>query len=208
MDNDGQVMQAAARTFHPPRAASVVATHTIDASPRRGEAESFVRRAFARRFGAHVPAFAPNLMLLEAEARIVAVAGWRPAAGDALFLERYLDAPVEQAVSRIAGHTVPRARIVEVGNLAAGKLGGSLHVIAVLADHLLRQGYEWVVFTATSELIGMFARLGLPLPVVARADPARLGAAASAWGSYYEAGPIVVAGRIRFAVERFGRDAS
>lgn len=200
-------MRAAARTIHHPRAASVVTTHTVDASPRRGDAESFVRHAFARRFGASVPAFAPNLMLLEADERIVAVAGWRPAASDALFLERYLDAPIERAVSHLAGHAVPRQRIVEVGNLAAGKLGGSLHVIAVLADHLVRLGYEWAVFTATSELVAMFARLGLPLPVVARADPVRLGAAASAWGSYYETGPIVVAGRIRLAVERFGRGA-
>ena len=76
-----------------------------------------------------------------------------------------------------------------------------------LAEHLHHRGYEWVVFTATRELIGIFARLGLPLPVVAPADPARLGDGASAWGSYYDTGPIVVAGRIRLAVERFARAA-
>lgn len=185
----------------------MVATHTVHSSPRRGEAEAFVRDVYERRFGAIVPAFAPNLMLLEAGDRVVAVAGWRPAAGEGLFLEHYLDAPIERAVSRLAGHVVDRARIVEVGHLAAGKPGASLHVIATLADHLLRLGYEWVVFTATRELVGIFARLGLPLPVVARADPARLGEAASTWGSYYDAGPIVVAGRIRLAVERLGRVA-
>lgn len=50
MDEQGQVMRAAARTIHHPRAASVVTTHTVDASPRRGDAESFVRNIFVRRF--------------------------------------------------------------------------------------------------------------------------------------------------------------
>ena len=75
-------------------------------------------------------------------------------------------------------------------------------MIATLSDHLHGLGYEWVVFTATRELIGIFARIGLPLPVVARADPVRLGTTAAAWGSYYDRDPIVVAGRIRLAFER------
>ena len=68
-------------------------------------------------------------------------------------------------------------------------------------------GYEWVVFTATQELIGIFTKLGLPLLALAKADPARLGSAADDWGSYYDAAPVVVAGRIRIALERFGSAA-
>nr|WP_265944445.1 thermostable hemolysin [Dechloromonas sp. A34] len=58
------------------------------------------------------------------------------------------------------------------------------------------------VFTATGELIRIFAKLGLPLLALAPADPARLGSEAGAWGSYYETAPVVVAGRIRWAFER------
>ena len=36
---------------------------------------------------------------------------------------------------------------------------------------------------------------------------AALGSAAADWGSYYESVPIVVAGRIRLALERFGSRA-
>jgi len=75
-------------------------------------------------------------------------------------------------------------------------------VILNLARHLDRLGFEWVVFTATRELIGIFTRLGLPLLAIAPADPARLGKDAKDWGSYYDAEPIVVAGRIRFGIER------
>ena len=37
---------------------------------------------------------------------------------------------------------------------------------------------------------------------LAAADPARLGADAGVWGRYYDTGPVVVAGKIRTALER------
>jgi hypothetical protein len=71
-----------------------------------------------------------------------------------------------------------------------------------LAAHLDRLGFEWVVFTATSELIGILRRLGLPPLALASADPDRLGEKAHQWGSYYATHPVVVAGRIRLALEK------
>lgn len=176
-------------------------------SSRRAEAESFIRGVFAHHYGATVTSFAPQLLILEDRQRIVAAAGWRDARTETLFLERYLDAPVEQAMAQLADQSVARARLVEVGNLAADKPGGSLRVILALASRLDLLGYEWVVFTATQDLIGIFARLGLPLLALSKADPARLGDEARAWGRYYDTGPIVVAGRIRLALERIGAPA-
>lgn len=198
-------MLAAKRDVFNHHYSPVTATHTVPGSPRRAEAESFVRSVFARHYGARVAAFAPNLMLLERNDEVIAATGWRPADGEQLFLERYLDLPIEQAMARLASQHVRRERIVEVGNLAAEKPGSSIHVVLELARHLDRLGYEWVVFTATSELIRIFTRLGLPLLALAPADPSRLGDAAGAWGSYYDTRPVIVAGRIRLALERTGR---
>lgn len=200
-------MQTALKRLHKPAANSVVASHIDVASSRRGEVEAFIGNVFARHYGARVSSFAPNLMLLEQQGRLVAATGWRSASSEALFLERYLDSPIELAMAQLADQSVERERIVEVGNLAAEKSGGSLHVILALASHLDRLGYEWVVFTATRELVGIFSRLGLPLLALAKADPARLGDEAMAWGSYYATEPIIVAGRIRLALERLGRTA-
>jgi len=198
-------MPMAKRNLLDYRTPSVVATHTVPGSPRRKEAEAFIRAIFARRYEADVTAFAPNLMLLEQNQRVIAAVGWRSAGGDTLFLERYLDLPIEAAMTRLAGQPVARERIVEVGNLAADKNGGSIEVILALAAHLSRQGHEWVVFTATQELLGIFARLGLPLLALAPADPARLGSQAHAWGRYYDTQPIVVAGKIRMVLEKARR---
>lgn len=176
-------------------------------SPRRQEAESFIRDVFMQRHGASVPAFAPELMLIEQGGAVVTAAGWRDAGRQALFLEKYLDEPIERVMTRLTGQPMARERLVEVGHLASRKPGGSVRVILAMAHHLSRLGYEWVVFTATDELAGIFARLGLPLLALARADAARLGAAAGDWGSYYEANPVVVAGRIRLALDRIGSGA-
>lgn len=182
---------------------TIVSLSQVDGeSARRDEIEAFIRTLFARHYGAHVTAFAPHLLAFEQDGCIVAAAGWRDAGLEPLFLERYLDSPIERLLTQLLDRDVPRGRIVEVGNLASSKPGGSLDVIMNLAPRLDRLGYEWVVFTATRELIGMFARLGLPLLVLNRADPARLGSEAAAWGRYYEAGPIVVAGRIRLGLDR------
>jgi len=186
----------------PPRAA-----HVASDDPRRAEVETFIRRVFAHHYGAQVSAFAPNLLVLEHRGQLLAATGWRSAATDTLFLERYLDVPIERAMAELAHERVERPRIAEVGNLAAEKPGGSLHVIHALATHLERLAFEWVVFTATQQLIGIFTRLGLPLLALAKADPGRLGDEAAAWGSYYASEPIVVAGRIRSAIERLGRAA-
>jgi len=202
--NAEPVFRTARLTRYVPSRTQVIA---LD-SPRRDEAEAFIRSVFAHHYAAQVASFAPDLILLEQAGRnaqaecIAAAAGWRSAASGRLFLETYLDDPVQVRIGRLAGHPVARERIAEVGNLASVTPGGGARMILALAEHLDRLGYEWVVFTATQELIGIFAKLGLPPLALGIADPKCLGAAADAWGSYYDSRPVVVAGRIRLALER------
>jgi hypothetical protein len=182
-------------------AAGISLRHTVAGSPGRAEAEEYVAQVFRDRYAAQVRQFAPNLLLVERDGDVSAAVGWRCAADERLFLESYLDLPVERLITRAAGHAVPRESVVEVGHLAAQRRGGSVDAILGLARHLDALGFEWVVFTATSELIRIFSRLSLPLFALAPADPARLGASARDWGSYYDTAPVVVAGRIRFALQ-------
>ena len=194
-------MQALARispavpSSRPTSAVSVIPVN----SPRRAEAEGFIRDVFATHYGARVASFTPDIMLLEQNGKPGAAAGWRGAASGRLFLESYLEHPAEALISRLAGHPVAREKVVEVGHLASRQAGGGVRMILTLAAHLDRLGYEWVIFTATSELIGIFAKLGLPPLALAVADPACLEEAARDWGRYYDTRPIVVAGRIRLA---------
>ena len=130
---------AAIQKILTPRQPPPTVRHTIAGAPRRITAERFIADIFHRHYGARVSSFAPNLMLLEDAGRIVAAAGWRCAGEDRLFLETYLDEPIETAVARLAGQPVKREAIVEVGNLAADRPGGSVDVILNLARHLDRE---------------------------------------------------------------------
>lgn len=195
-------MTAVLQKLSATRPPGLEAIHASSASRDRGRIEAYIRQRFLDVYQARVGRLAPNLLLLQREGQTVAAAGWRGADGEGLFLETYLDQPIEQQVARLTGRPVERRRIVEVGHLVAEKPGGSVHVICTLARHLDRLGYEWVVFTATRELLGIFSRLGLHLLALAAADPVHLGDAAQDWGRYYDTQPVVVAGRIRQALER------
>lgn len=177
-----------------PRLEPIHLTH-----PLRTQCEQFIGTRFHRAYGAQVTHFSPYLLgMRDALDRWHAAAGYTPADGRRLFLEQYLDASVEQILAR--GRSVARESIVEVGQLAATTAGMGRALIPLLARHLHRLGYEWVVFTATRELRNAFARLSLTPLELAPADPARLPGKGRHWGTYYKNDPIVVAGRIAHAV--------
>lgn len=167
------------------------------AHPARAAFEHFIAARFGRAYGAHVTHFLPHLLgVRDGLARWQAAAGYASADAQALFVEQYLDHPIESTLAAALGRPVARTGIVEVGNLAAISAGMARAIIPQLARHLHRLGYLWVVFTATSALRNSFYRLGLrPLPLV-RADPGRLPDGGASWGTYYDQDPVVMAGKI------------
>jgi hypothetical protein len=189
------VRQSAPRAAasHPRRLEPIDAAH-----PLRAECEQFIGTRFFAAYAARVTRFSPYLLgLRDALGHFCAAVGYTPAEGRRLYLEQYLDAPVEQL---LAPRGVARHSIVEVGHLAASTAGLGRALIPLLAQHLHRLGYLWVVFTATRELRNAFARLGLTPLELAVAEPARLPDGGARWGSYYEHAPVVVAGRIALGV--------
>jgi AcrR family transcriptional regulator len=173
--------------------------------PGRAEVEAFVADVFARRFGASLRDFAPCLVSLHDGDGIVAAAGYRRAGDGPLFLEAYLDAPVERLLAPGAGTAPSRPAIVEVGHLAAARAGEGRHLIRLLGAHLATQGFQWVVGTLTEELRHLFVRLGVAPLALGRADPRLLGDAARCWGSYYDHSPVVLAGFLPQALRQLAR---
>lgn len=168
----------------------------------RESVEGFIRRVFARRFGARVQRFAPHLVCLRDEdsGDIVAAAGYRFADHGPLFLERYLDQPIERRLTESGHAQVPRAGIVEVGHLASERAGEGRRLIVRLAHHLAAQDAQWVVSTLTEELRHLFVRMGITPLALGRADANALGGQAGEWGRYYEHHPVVLAGQMQPAL--------
>lgn len=172
-------------------------------SPQREQVERFIHTVYAHRHGARVRQFMPWLVSLSDADGIVAAAGYR-LGHEALFLERYLDHPVEQLLAR-AGTPVSRHTLAEVGHLAAARAGLGRQLIVQMGPHLAGLGVEWVVSTLTQELRHLFSRMGVTPLALGVADPARLGADAADWGRYYDHHPMVLAGHLPQALRRLLR---
>jgi hypothetical protein len=163
----------------------------------RTEAETFIGRRFSQAFGCSLAAFMPRLFTLRgAEGRIEGALGIR-AANDPLFLEQYLDTPVEEELHRCTGQRCERRRIVEVGHLSGSYPGAARTMIGQLAALLHGEGFQWVVFTGTASLRNAFGRMGLAPIEIASARSERLAQhERSTWGSYYQQSPRVFVGDI------------
>ena len=171
-------------------------------TPRERETlERFVVQRFRQAYNARVSDFCAELLgVRTADGACLAVAGYTPADGKTLFLERYLDRPADELLTQAAGAPVPRARLVEVGNLAAAP-GMGRALIPALCAYLHALGYRWVAFTATRELQNALRRLRLEPLLLGPALPQRLADGGAAWGTYYRHGPRVMGGRLGLCLE-------
>jgi hypothetical protein len=174
------------------------------ASEQRQELERFIRATFAASHGAQVSSFLPTLLALQDAGRIRSVAGFRPATHEALFLERYLDRPIEEVLAArmraqrpdaiLSRQPIVRSEIVEVGNLAGTHCRAAFRLVLALPQLLLSRGYRWIVFTGTRTVRGLLNAYGTPLIELGPAHGACVNGMADDWGRYYEADPRVMAG--------------
>lgn len=168
-------------------------------SRARKAVEQSIMQKFEHAYGAHLTHFLPDLLRLEVAGKLGAVAGIRTAHNETLFLEQYLDRPVEQAVASAFMTPVDRSAIVEIGNLVAHVPGVAYILFAVLATTLNDAGYRWVVCTATPQVASMLKSMGFSSQAICRADPFLLEKDAATWGEYYASRPSVIAGDVQLA---------
>lgn len=168
--------------------------------PRRQQVEQFIAQRFLEVHGARISGFMPEMIaLFNDNAEILAAVGIRGASSDSLFLEHYLDAPVEQAISNNADRpmSLPRRnQIVEIGNLASIDRRASRKLFTLLAELLHARNFEWAVFTGCTSLHRMFKTLGIETLYLGQALQSQLPADEQTWGGYYEDCPRVVAGKV------------
>jgi hypothetical protein len=164
----------------------------------------FVADTFMSHYNASIESFCDRLVgVCSPQGKLLAAAGYNLAEEGPLFLEQYLDVPLEQHIHQHLGLEIQRSEIAEVGNLAATQAGGTRQLIELMTQRLHSEGRRWVAFTATQSLINSFHRMGLSPVVLAPALPERVKNAA-AWGSYYLQNPHVAIGDIQLGHARLG----
>lgn len=197
---------APVRSHAPARASGAPLEHFGPNDPGRAAIEAFIADAFLKTYGARISHFCDTLVGCRDDAgNWSAALGYSLAQDTPLFLEHYLDAPLEVEVGARLGQPVTRAQIVEVGNLAADHAGAARELIVRTTHFLYEMGLHVVAFTATLSLLNSFGRLRLRPQLLAPADPARLPGGGRHWGSYYDTHPQVMFGDIRYGHEQLAR---
>jgi hypothetical protein len=184
--------------------ASISITRRED--PERPPVEALIEGAFARTYGSKIASHYPRLMSVnDADGKVLAAVGFRPAAEEALFLEQYLKQPVEFVLRRATGLFVSRSALVEIGSLASSGNGASIFLFVALAGYLRQHGFTHAVATATDSMQHAFDFFGFELIELAAADRAALSDGGASWGRYYAKNPKVVAGAIAASAARLER---
>jgi len=167
----------------------------LEGSPARLELEAVVREVYAATYGARITHLLPLLLgLADGTGHPGGVVGAQFGTdSQPMFLEEYLERPVQEALSAGLGRHVPRRALAEVGNLSALRPGLGRPLVSTMAAYLEGAGVGWAVFTATRALRLAFRHMGLQLVDLGAAEGARLGGRLSDWGTYYDTEPRVTA---------------
>ena len=170
--------------------------------PSYGEASSLIRMVYCRKYAAFLPGIYKDLIVVFEAAKPVAAVGFNPAKNEPLFLECYLNLPIELAM-QAQSIDAKRKTIVEIGHMVSTIRQGSWTLIQITAEYMISKGYAWLVFTATEDLRGIFDYLGVQLNALAAAKKSSLSSVSTkqAWGTYYESNPVVVAACVHQMLE-------
>ncbi len=161
----------------------------------RAEIEQFIRHIFFQTCGAKVKFFLPTLMSLrDPDGNLIAACGIRSAGTTRLFLENYMDKPVEQLLSERTGSIVQRSDIIEIGNYSVAEMGLSRLLICAIFDQLHASLKQWAVFTAIQLVRNSLIKQDIFPISLCNANIASLPPEEQReWGSYYEQKPQVMA---------------
>lgn len=172
----------------------------LQGDKRRDQLERYIAGKYEQVHDAHLKEFLPILLRVAEGAETLGAVGLRPGQYRPMFLEQYLDAPIEQQVAAIARQPVDRLSLVEIGNLAVTRRGFAAALFVVLVDLLSAAGFEWLVFTATEQVERIMRIVGFEVHYLVAATPDRLTGDKTIWGSYYDNSPKVMTGRLSDAL--------
>jgi Thermostable hemolysin len=163
----------------------------------REEVETFIENVYRAHYGNHPGTHYPELIFCRGSTRkIISACGLRRASSGPLFLEQYLDGPIEGALAQLLRNQPERHSVFEVGGLAAIGSRALLSVIRAVAVYIKDQKAEYAVATATAQLRQLFAQFAIPTAVIGKADPRRVAGGGAAWGSYYDHAPLLLVGNV------------
>lgn len=161
----------------------------------RQEVERFIAAVFYQTYQAKLDSFMPELIALRDQNGVLMAAfGIHPAGEGPLFLEQYIDMPIEELCMLKLGRFISRKQITSIGNLAVANPRNAGVLIAHIIKYSLEIGIQWCVATAHHSLQNGLIKGGRDVYPLHVADKTRLSKNELAkWGHYYDKQPEIVA---------------
>lgn len=155
----------------------------------RQEVEHFIQQGFYRAYQASISVTMPYVLALK-EGKFKAALGIRYATAP-LFVEQYLDRPIETLISQ-QGFPACRAEIAEIGHLYSNAKKFTIPLFLVAAVSLFYRDMKYMVFAGTPLVIDIIQRSRVKVTALAPANPSLLQPSKDDWGTYYKTQPQVV----------------
>lgn len=164
----------------------------------RIDAERFIEEGFLSSYGAKISVTMPCILAIN-NGTFKAALGIRCAA-QALFIEQYIDQPIEQTIGQQA-MPVSRDEIAEIGHLYSNAQKFTMPLFLTTAVSLFCNHYRYMVFAGTEHVLDLINRTGISHTFIADADQTKLAQSDNDWGTYYDTHPKVVAISLSSVIE-------
>ena len=169
----------------------------------RSTVEDFIKDSYLRNFGARLSSFQPQLITANNLGLPIHLAfGLSSAANADLFLENYLDQPIESALSRATNTQVQRSEVAELGNLALSNGSHLDQEFLNIAQYCLELGYKYVVCTVTRLLRIAIYKSGVKPIYLGNAKHEDAPKNGTYWGNYYHFSPQIIAGNLHTSLRQ------
>lgn len=166
-----------------------------ESAPTADQTRAFICARYRHHFGAEITCDYPQLIATcDAQGKIVAACGLRTA-DQPLFLERYLDAPVEQVLSTLFRKSLDRRHIAEIGNLVSVHRDATPLLFKMLWKEMHRQDVSHAIVTCTRNLKARFRSLTL-VSLGNASEQCLTEQERACWGSYYSHDPEMLSAPI------------
>jgi len=162
--------------------------------------ERHIKNHFFKAYKADVTTFLPFILSARTKKQITSTLGFRVGKDEQrFFLEHYLSTDVESTLSGLLNKPIARNKIAEIGSLTSNFPSISHTLFVLVVSILYRAGFQWALFTATTQVVKMIADLELATITVCDAVADSLPDSGQSWGGYYENKPKVIAGDLETA---------
>lgn len=127
--------------------------------PEYNKVEAFINKSFKKKYSTEAK-FVPSILIsLNYNKRIFEVLGMGLAESGPLFLEQYLQYPIEQEIGFFYKTAIKRESIAEMGTVISFCRSTKQLLLILLINYLYKTNREWLVLLSNSEIENTLKRM-------------------------------------------------